>query len=259
LKTRSESCSCSVRLFELTAILGGDADEEDAGYCFGPLREQFEELACKQREVLKDVRGIHFNSKVFFSSRVRVLPFIEVRGARQEDHDDLADVFNSQSDTVTEAYGEYFIAELIAAQNENNKALVAQVKDKAVGLMGLTSEVDVNLLHQCFELDQYDNLLKPEFMTAVRNRRTAVLEERRKQAEEQRLLELKKLKEETMKCNVISQRIQLQEFLKEREKDIEAEIEGWVGNEQENAKEKDIKRADVEGMMAEWLSGFQMT
>jgi Domain of unknown function (DUF4821) len=27
----------------------------------------------------------------------------------------LADVFNSQSDTVTEAYGEYFIAELIAA------------------------------------------------------------------------------------------------------------------------------------------------
>jgi len=68
-----------------------------------------------QREVLKDVRGIHFSSRVFFSSRVLVLPFIEVRDARQEDHDDLADVFNSQSETVTEAYGEYFIAELIAA------------------------------------------------------------------------------------------------------------------------------------------------
>jgi len=140
---------------------------------------------------------------------VTVLPFIEVRTARQEDHDDLADVFNSQSDTVTEAYGEYFIAELIAAQNENNKALVAQVKDKAVGLMGLTREVDVNLLHQCFELDAYDNLMKPEFMTAVRNRRAAVLEERRKEAEKQRLLELKRLKEETMKCNVIAQRIAL--------------------------------------------------
>lgn len=46
-------------------------------------------------------------------------------------------------------------------------------------------------------------------MTAVRNRRAAVLEERRKQAEEQRLLELKRLKEETMKCNVIAQRIAL--------------------------------------------------
>ena len=94
-----------------------------------------------------------------------------MRDAKQEDHDDLADVFNSQSETVTEAYGEYFIAELIAAQNKNNRALVAQVKDKAVGLMGLTSEVDVKLLHQCFELDSFDNLLKPEFMNAVRKRR----------------------------------------------------------------------------------------
>ena len=84
-------------------------------YCFEPVREFFEEVECLQREVLKDVRGIHFNSKIFFSSRVLVLPFIEVRTAQQEDHDDLADVFNSQSETVTEAYGEYFIAELIAA------------------------------------------------------------------------------------------------------------------------------------------------
>lgn len=64
---------------------------------------------------MRDVRGIHFNSRVFFSSRVLVLPYIEIRIAKQEDHDDLADVFNSQSETITEAYGEYFLAELIAA------------------------------------------------------------------------------------------------------------------------------------------------
>jgi len=52
---------------------------------------------------------------VCFSSRVNVIPYIEIRAAKQEDHDDLADVFNSQSETVTEAYGEYFIAELIAS------------------------------------------------------------------------------------------------------------------------------------------------
>jgi hypothetical protein len=46
--------------------------------------------------------------------------------------------------------------------------------------MGLTSEVDVKLLHQCFELDSFDNLLKPEFMTAVRQRREALIEERRR-------------------------------------------------------------------------------
>ena len=93
----------------------GDAEEDDQQYCFQPICEYFEELKCHHREVIKDVRGLNFNSKVFFSSRVLVLPFIEIRNAREEDHDDLADVFNSQSETVTEAYGEYFIAELIAA------------------------------------------------------------------------------------------------------------------------------------------------
>jgi hypothetical protein len=81
---------------------------------------------------------------------VHVIPYIEIRRARQEDHDDLADVFNSQSETVTEAYGEYFIAELIAAQNDVNCAMVAQVKDKAIGLMGLTKDVDLKILHKCF-------------------------------------------------------------------------------------------------------------
>jgi hypothetical protein len=76
-------------------IIGGDADEEDVNYCFDPVRDYFDEIPCVQREVLRDVRGIHFNSRVFFSSRVLVIPFVEIRDARQEDHDDLADVFNS--------------------------------------------------------------------------------------------------------------------------------------------------------------------
>ena len=140
-------------------------------YCYDPISVYFEEIECRDPAVLQNVRGIAPNSRVSFSSRVLMLPFIEIRMAQQEDHDDLADVFNNQSETVTEAYGEYFLAELIAAQSECNKALVAQVKDKAVGLMGLTSEVDTKLLHECFELDHYDNLLKPEFMDAIRKRR----------------------------------------------------------------------------------------
>jgi len=74
---------------------------------------------------MQDVKNIHPESEIYISSRVIVTPFIEVRQAKPEDHDDLADVFNSQSETITEAYGEYFIAEFIAAQNDENKALVA--------------------------------------------------------------------------------------------------------------------------------------
>jgi len=51
---------------------------------------------------------------------------------------------------------------------------VAQVKDKAVGLMGLTKDVDLKLLHKCFDLDAFDNLLKSDFMDAVRARRDLI-------------------------------------------------------------------------------------
>ena len=40
--------------------------------------------------------------------------------------------------------------------------------------MGLTKEVDIKLLHKCFELDPFDNLLKSNYMDAIRNRRELI-------------------------------------------------------------------------------------
>ena len=36
-------------------------------------------------------------------------------------HDDLVPVFNAQSEVLTERYGEFFIAELIEAQDDRNR------------------------------------------------------------------------------------------------------------------------------------------
>lgn len=161
----------------------------------------FQEVGPKKKEILSAIRGVHIDSRLYYSARAKVLPYVEIRPAKQEDHDDLAKVFNSQSEMKTEVNGEYFIAEMIAGQNENNKALVAQVKDKAVGLMAITKEADVYMLHQCFKLDAYDNLLKPEFMDAVRKRREVIRQEKLKVEEENRKEELKRLKEETIVIN----------------------------------------------------------
>lgn len=102
-------------LIGILFLVRGDADEDDIRHCFEPVSAYFQKLALKDREQMATVRGIHKDSEIYFSSRVHVVPYIEIRKAKQEDHDDLADVFNSQSETVTEAYGEYFIAELIAS------------------------------------------------------------------------------------------------------------------------------------------------
>ncbi|CAD7974188.1 unnamed protein product [Amoebophrya sp. A25] len=92
---------------------------------------------------------------------------LKIRMARGEDHDALVAVFNSQSEVVTEIYGEYFLAELMESQDKENKALVAEVDGQARGLCCLTSDVDVNVLAQCFELLPYDNLLKSKYWSKV--------------------------------------------------------------------------------------------
>lgn len=236
-------------------LMKGDAEEDDIVHCFSPIQSYFEEVPCKNREVLKQVRGVHYNSKVFFSSRLIVLPYVKIRQAKQEDHDDLAAVFNTQSYTITEIYGDYFLAELIAAQDDTNKALVAQVKDKAIGLMGLTSDVDVKLLHECFELEPYDNLFKPEFMDAVNKRRERIANKRKLEEARRREEELKRLKEETIRCNIIAQRIAFQEYCITKDNEIKEKIENMLKNEEEI---KLLTRKDVEELFDDWFQDFEI-
>ena len=191
------SSSCSVRPLTLF-LIGGEANPEDEEYIFQPLVASFKEVMPKKREILSGVRGVHVESKLFYSPRTSVLPYVEIRIAKQEDHDDLAEVFNKQSEMHTDVHGEFFIAEMIAGQTETKKALVAQVKDKAVGLMAITKDVDIHMLHQCFKLESYDNLLKSDYMDAVRKRREVIRLEKLKIEEENRKEELKRLKEETI-------------------------------------------------------------
>ena len=122
---------------------------------FAPLKETFEPL---QR--LSGRGGGGAAPGVSACPRGLYLPDLLVRDARVEDHDDLVPVFNAQSEVLTERYGEFFIAELISAQDQANRALVAEVDGHAVGLMALSSEIEVGILGACFELEPYDGLLK---------------------------------------------------------------------------------------------------
>ena len=43
----------------------------------------------------------------------------------------------------------------MGSQNLHNRCLVAEVKGQANGLLSLSSDVDISLLHKCFELEPY--------------------------------------------------------------------------------------------------------
>lgn len=65
------------------------------------------------------------------------------------------------------------------------------------------------------------------------------------------------MKQETMRCNVISQRITLQEYLTDRQEDITTQLEALVS---ETAPEeiKKLDRALVDGLLDQWLADFNL-
>lgn len=155
----------------LLVYVPGGLAEQEAVQLLDPFEVHFQELRPTRAEASEGHwtdDGSGARPLLMRCARSSIVTPLNIRMARVEDHDDLAAVFNTQSEVVTEVYGEFFIAELVEAQNEENKALVAEVDGRAKGLMCLTSDVDINVLAQCFELDAYDNLLKPGYMRRVR-------------------------------------------------------------------------------------------
>ncbi|XP_076970921.1 cilia- and flagella-associated protein 61 isoform X8 [Tamandua tetradactyla] len=88
-------------------------------------------------------------------------PQLHIRRARVEDHDDLMPIFLHHDTILKETYGEYFLAELIEAQDEENHAVVCEVEGIAVGFMSVCSRVNMELLHECFNLGPFHGLCNP--------------------------------------------------------------------------------------------------
>mmetsp|Transcript_30453 Transcript_30453/g.49252 ORF Transcript_30453/g.49252 Transcript_30453/m.49252 type:complete len:1212 (+) Transcript_30453:94-3729(+) len=98
---------------------------------------------------------------IYSIATTHFVPHLTVRAARVEDHDDLVPIFNEQSELLTERYGEFFLAQLIENQDANNRALVAEVNGRAVGLLALSTEVDIQMLQKNFELEAFGSLVIP--------------------------------------------------------------------------------------------------
>ena len=73
-----------------------------------------------------DSQGLD-NHVLFVCGRDKYVPMLHVRQARVQDHDDLTPIFDRQSDMLSNTYGDFFLAELIEAQDESMQCLVAEV------------------------------------------------------------------------------------------------------------------------------------
>ncbi|XP_028928234.1 cilia- and flagella-associated protein 61 isoform X2 [Ornithorhynchus anatinus] len=98
---------------------------------------------------------------VFVCLRQNYCPRLYIRKARLEDYDDLMPIFLLRDTTLQEIYGEYFLAELIASQDEENHTVVCEDGGIAVGLMSVCSQVNMKMLHRCFDLRTFHGLCRP--------------------------------------------------------------------------------------------------
>jgi len=98
--------------------------------------------------------------QVFSCPRENFIPSLKIRIAQVEDHDDLIPVLNAQSDLSTSAHGEFFLADIIEGQDETHKCIVAEADGKAVGLIAVTMEIDLNVLSSCHHLEAYGGLVR---------------------------------------------------------------------------------------------------
>ncbi|THD25271.1 Cilia-and flagella-associated protein 61 [Fasciola hepatica] len=99
---------------------------------------------------------------IYVAYRHDVFPVLFARIASVEDNDDLAPLFNSQTDLLRKTYGNYYIAELVEAQNDSLKCVVVECERKAVGFISATTKVNLDLLNKEYDLDVFNGLRKPD-------------------------------------------------------------------------------------------------
>uniref|UniRef100_A0A6J0TCM6 L-amino-acid oxidase n=1 Tax=Pogona vitticeps TaxID=103695 RepID=A0A6J0TCM6_9SAUR len=130
---------------------------------FVPTQEELSTDLSAAFVPMKSVPGsiLNIDYMLYVSHRHQYCPQLHVRYARVEDHDDLTPLFACHNDMLRETYGEYFLAELIEAQDEDNLAVVCEDDGVAVGFMSVCSEVNIQLLHECFDLGPFHGLCKP--------------------------------------------------------------------------------------------------
>ncbi|KAL0967286.1 hypothetical protein UPYG_G00250310 [Umbra pygmaea] len=96
----------------------------------------------------------------FVCHRFKYCPQLNIRQARVEDNDDLADIFAEHTNTLSSTYGPYFLAELIEAQDEEHHELVCENEGTAVGFISVSGDINLKLLNECFLLRPFDGLYK---------------------------------------------------------------------------------------------------
>jgi len=94
----------------------------------------------------------------------RTSPPLRCRTARVEDHDVVAPIFQGLSEVVQEAFGEFYLAEMIEAaeRDPTQRILVAERGGAVCGLLAARAAPDTATIARCYDLAPFNYLRRAD-------------------------------------------------------------------------------------------------
>ena len=101
---------------------------------------------------------------------------LSVRGARVEDSDDLLPILLKSNPAIIDGQEKFFLANLIQTRDDNNRFYVGLTKNKLVGMLTTSTDVNESLIKKVFDIDIFsDIVLKREPKVKLPLRRIALV------------------------------------------------------------------------------------
>jgi hypothetical protein len=119
----------------------------------------FEEIEMINSEEEKDEKHPFRNATVLVLRRELYVFNLFVREARVEDNDDLLPILKRTNPSILEGQEKYFLANLINSRDENNKLYVGMNKNKLVGMLATSTDVNVSLIKKVFDIDVFGDII----------------------------------------------------------------------------------------------------
>lgn len=99
------------------------------------------------------------STKVYVAHRSKFAPKLMVREAVIEDNDDLLPILQSCSPHIVADQDDFFLAKLIQSQDQRNRIFVGVEKNRPVGMLSTSLDVNVSFIRNVFDLSNYPDLI----------------------------------------------------------------------------------------------------
>lgn len=123
------------------------------------LRRLFEEVRIDHsRENGVDI-NVFKQLRILILRRESYLLKLSVREARVEDNDDLLPIISKSNPGLVDGREKFFLANLIQTRDESNRFYVGMTKNKLVGMLATSTDINISLIKKVFDVDIFSDII----------------------------------------------------------------------------------------------------